>query len=133
MDLASGISDTFVLSIQRGNYIPVRPKLSEISIIFISMQLNENETEVVGHWFMQNGRMMADESAKRIEHLINHDLKKIGTDASGWIVLYLDRNDNRYWVMTYPHGEMQGGGPPMLQNISLGEAKIKYGITIQNP
>ena len=70
--------------------------------------------------------MAADAAAARIDRLINGLLIKIGTDLSGWETLYRDPQDGRYWELTFPQSEMQGGGPPRLRHISDKEATQKY-------
>ncbi len=90
------------------------------------MQLSIKEERLVGQWIYENGSVHKDEMSKRIEWLINNQLKRIGTDKSGWDVLYIDPADNRLWELIYPESEMQGGGPPNLICISKEEAKHKY-------
>jgi hypothetical protein len=90
------------------------------------MQLSNKEERLVGQWIYENGSVHKDEMSKRIEWLINNQLKRIGTDKSGWDVLYIDPADNRLWELIYPESEMQGGGPPTLICISKEEAKQKY-------
>ncbi|MBI2285190.1 MAG: hypothetical protein HYU71_15875 [Bacteroidetes bacterium] len=92
------------------------------------MKLLSSETNLVGRWEFKDGKMLKDEVAKRIEFLIDKDLKKIKSDTSGWDILYLDENDGRYWELTYPESEMQGGGPQILTVMSENEAKAKYGL-----
>lgn len=90
------------------------------------MKLNSNEIKLVGQWFYENGTIHKDDISKRIEWLINNQLEKIGVDQSGWDILYIDPTDNRYWELTYPKSEMQGGGPPTLTLISKEIANKRY-------
>ena len=90
------------------------------------MNFSKKEKELIGHWEFRDGKMYKDENTKRVEWLIENYLKKVGSDASGWNILYIDPGDNRLWELTYPQGQMQGGGPPSLTNISEEEAKKKY-------
>lgn len=46
----------------------------------------------------------------------------------GWETLYQDPADLRFWELTYPHGEMHGGGPPTLKSLTVQEAKSKYRV-----
>jgi hypothetical protein len=48
-----------------------------------SMKLNSNEVKLDGHWILKKGEIVKDETANRIDHLINNYLTKITTDASG--------------------------------------------------
>ncbi|HWW39596.1 Imm27 family immunity protein [Pedobacter sp.] len=90
------------------------------------MNFSKNEKELIGHWEFRDGKMNDDENAKRVEWLIKNHLKKVGSDESGWDILYIDPEDNRLWELIYFHGEMHGGGPPSLVNISEEEADKKY-------
>ena len=44
------------------------------------------------------------------------ELTKIQTDASGWLIYYLDRNLKK-WIEEYPNSEFHGGGNPQLRLI----------------
>ncbi len=71
-------------------------------------------------------KITSDDSCERIEWLISKVLKKIATDKSGWEMLYKDPKDNRLWLMYFPQGEMQAGGPPSLRLIIKDEVKLKF-------
>ena len=63
---------------------------------------------------------------RNIRSLVADSLAKVATDQSGWTSLYRDPSDNRLWELTYPHGEMHGGGPPTLRRITAEYALRKY-------
>ena len=67
------------------------------------------------------------EACLRINWLASEVLENVGVgkESGGWEKLYRDPADGRYWLLTYPHGEMQGGGPPLLSNLSLTEPEVK--------
>ena len=88
--------------------------------------LASSETELVGRWETVQGRMTADETAQRIEWLVEHELSHVGSDDSGWNNLYRDPSTGRYWELTYPQSEMHGGGPPKLACLDEEEARKKY-------
>jgi Immunity protein 27 len=90
------------------------------------MKPSNNENKLIGQWVFKDGEVRRDEGAARIQWLISSYLMKIATDGSGWSTLYQDPGDKRLWELTYPHGEMQGGGPPSLTHLSEEEAKNKY-------
>jgi hypothetical protein len=71
----------------------------------------------------QNGPSAA---SNRIHDLTSTYLIKLGTDESGWDVLYQDPADGRLWELTYPQSGMHGGGPPQLEVLPLALAKQKY-------
>lgn len=62
----------------------------------------------------------------RINWLTNEILVLVGIEKiGGWEKLYRDPGDGRYWLLTYPFGELQGGGPPSLICKALNEAEIR--------
>ena len=69
----------------------------------------------------------------RIEALITTHLRAVVTTSDGWDRLYLDPDDGRLWELTYPHGEMHGGGPPELREIDVTAARDRYGYGLSNP
>ena len=78
------------------------------------MKILPNETEIIGKWIKRGADIVGDINCERIEILIKENLKKLGSDESGWSILYQDPNDSRYWEMTFPESQMHGGGPPAL-------------------
>ena len=81
---------------------------------------------------VDGGRPESVASAKRetdrINWLVRSKLRKLATASGGWDTLYLDPKDGRYWERTYPHGQLHGGGPPALTNISQETARDKYDV-----
>jgi len=92
------------------------------------IKLKPNEIELRGRWELVGNLMKADSICERIESLVSSYLIEIDEDESGWNKLYQDPEDKRYWELLYPESEMHGGGPPLLRNLSLQEAKKKYQI-----
>ncbi len=92
------------------------------------MSIDPQETEIVGTWYLQNGKMVADEKCKRIEDLIKSDLLPIASANGGWDKLYRDSIDGRYWERTFPYSETHGGGPPTLRFMDSHTAALKYGL-----
>jgi hypothetical protein len=92
------------------------------------MKIEKNETKIVGNWIFDGSRMFADEQCQRVDWLRNNYLILISVDKSGWLKLYQDPLDNRYWQLNFEFGEMQGGGPPSLILLSESEAKQLYDI-----
>lgn len=90
--------------------------------------IQADETEIIGKWVLVGGVVYADENCQRITFLIENDLDGLGCDSSGWEALYRDRLDGRLWELTHPSGDLHGGGPQSLTEISVEEAKRKYGI-----
>jgi hypothetical protein len=94
------------------------------------MQIQPSEVSLIGQWIYRGGRAAADPTCERIQSLIKSHLVGIGGDASGWNTLYRDPSDGRFWILTYPKGELHGGGPPALLNVTLLEAQQKYGAVV---
>lgn len=94
------------------------------------MELQPSESKLQGNWIFENNEIKKDVTALRIDYLKDNYLIKIGTDVTGWDILYQDPLDQRYWELVYPNSEMQGGGPPLLQHISIDMVKNKYHIDV---
>lgn len=100
----------------------------ELFINKLFMRLKSNEVDLVGKWITLGGKVRSDEACERIQWLTTHHLRKVATSKQwgGWEVLFEDPDDGRFWEQTYPHSEMQGGGPPRLSVLSREQAKAKY-------
>jgi Immunity protein 27 len=92
----------------------------------MSMSLRADEIELVGSWKMIDGRMVEDETSRRIRALVNNDLTQVAASRDGWERLYKDPRDQRFWELTYPTSEMQGGGPPILRVVGNEIIRNKY-------
>lgn len=95
------------------------------------MKILPNERKIVGHWIIEDGKLVADVNAKRIDALVTGTLKELGRSADGWSILYLDEGDGRYWELSYAESELHGGGPPLLEVLSSDIANEKY-KTVRN-
>ncbi|HEY8930521.1 MAG TPA: Imm27 family immunity protein [Mucilaginibacter sp.] len=90
------------------------------------MKIKSDEVRIDGHLNFDGSKMIADEHTQRIYELIKNHLIKIATDFSGWLTLYQDPIDGRYWELNYPNSEIHGGGPPTLTFLQAPDAKAKY-------
>jgi Immunity protein 27 len=88
----------------------------------------KDTSELVGSWTLVGKQMVEDETSLLIRELIQKRLQKIAVDSSGWETLYQDPQDERFWELSFPHGEMQGGGPMTLRVLSDDSARLKYGL-----
>ena len=88
--------------------------------------LEPNEVQLEGHWIKAGSKVVADDTARRIDELVSSHLAKRATSDDGWDVLYLDRRDGRLWELTYPHKDWHGGGPPSLANVTEDYVQKKY-------
>ena len=91
------------------------------------VELAPEEVDLRGDWVVQKDcSVVADPAEQRIEWLTTQQLERIANDSSGWETLYRDPRDGRLWELTYPRGEMHGGGPRRLHLLSRDEAAAKY-------
>ena len=90
------------------------------------MKIFSNEIMMMGEWLTIKGKVVGDDTCKRIDQLVAAHLIKLGHDVSGWDTLYRDPDDGRLWELIYPQSEMHGGGPPQLQFLAKEAARAKY-------
>lgn len=91
------------------------------------MKLLPEEKDLVGKWKLAGNTLECDSTARRIDRLVKEQLRQLGTDPSGWDVLYKDPDDGRLWELTYPESDSEGGGPPRLTHLDRDSAISKYG------
>lgn len=89
--------------------------------------LTDSDIFLKGSWFTSNGIVVADDTSRRIEFLIKSVLVQVGVDSSGWMTLYQDLGDGRYWELSYPDSSAHGGGAPMLRCLSADDVRRNYG------
>ncbi len=53
-------------------------------------------------------------------------MERLAVDVSGWLSLYRDPTTGDLWEVSYPYGELHGGGPRQLAGVSLADAKARY-------
>ncbi|WP_426625956.1 Imm27 family immunity protein [Leifsonia sp. McL0607] len=70
-----------------------------------------------GSWVLVGQSIELDETARRINWLIDESLVPVSIDNSGWVKTFRDPRDDRYWELSYPDSEMQGGGSPRLRHV----------------
>lgn len=85
--------------------------------------------ELVGEWQVVGARVEANDSCQLIAQELPR-LTKLATAEAGWSTLYRDPTDSRLWELTYPQGELHGGGPPTLRVMQGDAAKEKYGLVV---
>lgn len=69
-----------------------------------------------------------DDVSNRIFSLVENYLVEVKVDSSGWNRLFKDPRDGRYWELSFPNSELQGGGGPTLQYLLKEEAIVKYNL-----
>lgn len=92
------------------------------------MKPESHETKLEGNWLFDGEKIRSNETEKRIIWLIESYLNKIAIspDLGAWEILFQDSNDQRFWELTYPQSDMQGGGPKVLRVIDCDTAYSKY-------
>jgi len=140
---AGGISN--VTQYQLGYYLWVASFVGMLASSFISYRQSQplqslplirtypkptpEEQMINGEW-TYNGQMEANENANRIDWLTRNYFIKVETTDGGWTTKYQDPEDKRYWVRTYPKGEMHGGGPPLLYCVSETRGDLYKAMTV---
>ncbi|QMW16296.1 hypothetical protein H3302_18615 [Pseudoalteromonas sp. MT33b] len=90
------------------------------------MNLKKDENILVGKHIFLNGKVVADETAQRIDYLKNNVMSVVAYSHDGWSTLLRDPNDGRLWELIYDDSSSHGGGAPSLICITLDNAKNKY-------
>jgi hypothetical protein len=105
------------------------PEFVEESMTESFHPLQGHETDLVGSWIVQDGKMAADATCRRIEWLIANRLTKVGNSLAGrgWESAYEDPSDNRLWERTYPESGTHGSGPPRLRALTIDDYQRRYG------
>ena len=82
---------------------------------------------ISGAKLAETGKWTVDgNNCQLIQHLIGSHLIHVDQRGDGWTKLYQDPRDGAYWELTYPHGDMHGGGPPTLSRRSIEEVRALY-------
>jgi hypothetical protein len=61
---------------------------------------------------MDENELRGNDALERASRFIT-----VATDADRWETTYLDPETAEIWVLDYPDGHLQGGGPPRLQRL----------------
>ena len=86
-----------------------------------------HETELVGRLIRKEGRLVSDDTARRITALLRDWFKPVA--EKGRERLLRDPSDGRLWEATHRKSKIHGG-PPTLRVISEDAARKKYGILV---
>jgi len=94
----------------------------------LDLMIAPDEVVLEGRWLVEGGRVRADATEERIGVLVEKTLTHLADDpaAGAWVRLFRDPSDGRLWELTYPQGEMHGGGPRTLRVISGVDAKRRF-------
>ena len=82
--------------------------------------------ELVGAWLRQGKAVVRDAVCLTIEDLVQNRFRRVATREGGWTVLFQDPEDGLYWELSYPDGQMHGGGPPKLSPIEKRDVSERY-------
>jgi len=92
------------------------------------MNLQPSENKLVGAVITIDGKPVFDAVANRINNLIADRLEHVCDDESGWLSLFKDPTDGRYWERSYVQSEQHGAGAPSLAIINETELAGRYKI-----
>ena len=87
-----------------------------------------HETALTGKWIETHDGIRGDVTCDRIARLTDGvlDVVQDHPKSGGWVRLFRDVGDGRYWERSYPQSEMHGGGPPALRWIGDEELAREY-------
>jgi hypothetical protein len=83
------------------------------------------KTVIEGNWLFDGKQVVGDEGCKQIDAILP-TLTFVASRDGGWARLYRDDELALFWELTYPQGELHGGGPPRLESYSLEEVRANY-------
>jgi len=72
-------------------------------------------------WSVSDGKVVVEGDSAIIKDLLASKLDKIKVDWSGWFTLYRHRESGQLWELSYPMGEMHGGGPRLLRCLQIND------------
>jgi hypothetical protein len=67
-------------------------------------------------WEFRDGRMHVAGDGQAIADLLKTKLMEVRRE--NWAILYRDQETGEFWDLTYPQGQMHGGGPRRLRIVS---------------
>jgi hypothetical protein len=67
-------------------------------------------------WESRDGKVVAAGDTVMINEWLASKLEKVRAD--NWRILYRHRESGEFWELTYPHGELHGGGPRLLRRVT---------------
>lgn len=72
-------------------------------------------------WRVLDGKVIAEGDSAIIKDWLATKLDQVAVDWSGWITLYRHRGTGQFWELSYPNGEMHGGGPRLLRHLQIND------------
>ncbi len=82
--------------------------------------------ELAGKWLFENGKVIGDDTEQRIWDLVENRFARLADRDGGWVILYQDPVDRSLWELSFPQGELQGGGPARLLKLTEEQAQALY-------
>ena len=71
-----------------------------------------------GEWVIRDGKVIAEGDSMSIDSLLV-DLERVADKEGGWTILYRHCKTHEFWELSYPQGEMHGGGPRRLRQMNI--------------
>jgi len=75
--------------------------------------------DLADKWIVDGTNIAAAGDARAIDELLASALEEVASDTSSWRKLYRHHTDGHFWELSYPHGEVHGGGPRRLRQLAL--------------
>ena len=88
--------------------------------------LRPDETSLQGGTVDLGTRIVPDDVNIRISYLLRERLESVARAEDGWLHLFRDPADGRYWELSYPEGQRDRTGPRRLKAMDAQLAREKY-------
>lgn len=72
---------------------------------------------------VEGSSVLRSGDADKIDALLSSELVKVATADGGWRTLYKHQVTGDYWELSFPQGEMPGGGPRQLTKLEQSTAQ----------
>ena len=76
-----------------------------------------------GTYSVSGTKVIESDDLKLVTSMLENDLSRMASDPETWETLFLYEKEHSYWLLSYEHPEMQGGGIKVLNEISEEKAK----------
>jgi hypothetical protein len=75
-----------------------------------------------GTYSVSGTHVIESDDLKLISSMLDTDLYRIASNPDTWETLYFCTKDQSYWLLSYEHPEIHGGGIKVLNEISEEDA-----------
>ena len=85
---------------------------------------------LLGSWVVKDSKVVTDAVGQEIEDRLRKYSRLAKSKDGDWAILYIDRELNEFWELTYPQSHLHGGGPKALSRITEEEANLRYDFSL---